>query len=939
MQRNMTSIIYFLLICVTFLAIPGSSWAEDKAIFRVSDPKDDDHGDGTLVYPVEHFGLVPGTLDIVSFAARPEKGGTLFEAVFARNIRVPDSTAIDAGGQTLSQLAHYGFYTFNIDVYIDTDHVAGSGYTDMLPGRNAKVAPQYAWERAISLTPRPQDAKGMLERQLQRLGEDAVIAQKGRVDPEDTRTVKAHVLRDMETRYFFPTRIRVSGPIITFFVPSSFTGGMAKDNWSYVVAVSGCWLQPRLNIQAMVDDKNHPPNLMILPVGPGTFPYQFGSTRLQGVRLLPPLIDIIVPEGQKQEDVLRNYSDTDNRMAELPAGWPETGLPALTAQTAPAQTPTASTTTTTPPVTQPVQPAAVPPAQTPGAQTPAQQTPPIQAPVETQQPAAPAATPAPTQTSNPVAPLRQVVPDIADRLKQFPRTVIDYDRTLLDVNETQVVMKLIDASRPMDDIYWRQVSEDNPKVRAELFRDAAISPKIQMGLEYFDLMKGRWDRLKENEPFISPFGEAGKKPLGAGFYPTDMTKEEFDRWIQDHPNDKASFQDWVTVIRRQDNKLVAIPYSKYYSDWLTTAASKLKEAAAMTGNASLKDYLTKRANAFLSNNYYESDVAWVMMDSPIEVVIGPYEVYEDQLFNYKASFESFVTVVDKAESERLKLYVQHLPDMEKNLPIPDIHKNYTRGSESSIRVVQEIFTSGDARRGVQTAAFNLPNDEKVRTEKGFKNIIIKNVMEAKYHKTGEPIAKRIWDPSQISMVSFDAYFNHTLFHELSHGLGPGFIMGPDGKKVENRILLKDTYSAIEEAKADVLGVWNLLYAIEGKWVTAFDANALLVTNAALLFRSMRFGISEAHGRGTAIQWNWYREKGGIVPSGSGQFKVDFEKSREAVRSLSNELLMIEASGDYDRAQRLLNQYGKNTPEIDTVTASLKDIPVDISPVFAAAGEK
>lgn len=925
MQSKLTSIVFFLLVCISFFAVPNSSWTKDEVIFRVSDPHGDDHGDGTIVYPVEHYGLVPGSLDLVSFAARPDKEGTLFEAIFARNIRVPDATAIDAGGQTLSQLARYGFYTFNIDVYVDTDGSPGSGYTFMLPGRNAEIAPQYAWEKAICLTPRPQDAKGILEGLLRKSGEDAIVAKKGRLDPDDALSVRARVLKDLETRYFFPTRVRVSGPIITFFVPNSFTGGVAKNNWSYVVAVSGCYLQPRLNLSAFVEGKKPAPDLMILPVIPGTSPYTFGSTRLQGVRLLPPLIDIIVPAGQKQEDLLRNYSDTENRMAQVPAGWPETGVPPLTAQTAPAQAPATATTTIAPSATQ----------------APPQQTPPVQAePVQTQQPAAPVVTPAPPQVANPaVAPLRQVVPNIAERLKQFPRTVIDYDRTLLDVNETQVVMKLIEASQPVDEIYWRQVSEDNPKVRAELFRDAAISPKIQMGLEYFDLMKGRWDRLKENEPFISPFGEAGKKPLGAGFYPTDMTKEEFDRWIQDHPNDKASFQDWVTVIRRQDNKLVAIPYSKYYSEWLTNAASKLKEAAAMTSNASLKDYLTKRANAFLSNNYYESDVSWVLMDSPIEVVIGPYEVYEDELFNYKASFESFVTVVDKTESERLKLYIQHLPDMEKNLPIPDIHKNFTRGTGSSIKVVQEIYTSGDGRRGVQTAAFNLPNDEKVRTEKGFKNIIIKNVMEAKYHQTGEPIAKRIWDPSQISMVSFDAYFNHTLFHELSHGLGPGFIMGPDGKKVENRILLKETYSTIEEAKADALGVWNLLYAIDNKWVTTFDANALLVTNAALLFRSMRFGIGEAHGRGTAIQWNWYREKGGIVPIGNGQFKVDFEKSREAVRSLSNELLMIEASGDYDRSQRLLNQYGKNTPEIETVTAGLKDIPVDISPIFAAAGEK
>jgi Peptidase family M49 len=320
-------------------------------------------------------------------------------------------------------------------------------------------------------------------------------------------------------------------------------------------------------------------------------------------------------------------------------------------------------------------------------------------------------------------------------------------------------------------------------------------------------------------------------------------------------------------------------------------------------------------------------------------VIGTYEVYEDALFNYKASYECFVTVVDKAESDKLAVYLKYLPDMEKGLPIPDEHKNPNRGSSTALKIVQEVFTSGEARSGVQTSAFNLPNDEKVREGKGFKNVLIKNVMQAKFSQSGEPIAKRILDPSQVSKLSFDAYFNHTLFHELSHGLGPGMIKGPDGKRVDTRILLKNLYSTIEECKADVLSIWNLLYAIDQKLITSFDPETLYVTNAGLLFRSMRFGISEAHGRGTAVQWNWYREKGAIVSSGENHFKVDLAKMYEAVKSLSNELLMIEATGDFQRAERLLEKYGVTNEEINRVTESLKGIPVDITPVFPTAGEK
>jgi hypothetical protein len=382
-----------------------------------------------------------------------------------------------------------------------------------------------------------------------------------------------------------------------------------------------------------------------------------------------------------------------------------------------------------------------------------------------------------------------------------------------------------------------------------------------------------------------------------------------------------------------------VPYSKEYGAALARSAAKLREAAAVTANASLRKFLTLRADAFLSDNYFASDVAWMDLDSDIEIAIGPYEVYEDGLFNFKASYESFVTVRDKAESAHLAVYAQHLPDMERNLPIPDEHKNTSRKFESPIRVVQEAYTAGDARRGVQTAAFNLPNDEKVREAKGSKKVLLKNVMSAKFEQSGKPVAERVLDPSQVAKTAFDPYFNHTLFHELSHGLGPGIITGPDGKRVESRLLLKNLYSTIEECKADAVGLWNILFALEKGWLKGFDAETLAVTYTGLMFRSMRFGLEEAHGGGTAVQWNWFREKGAIVPAANGRFLAKPDKYREAIRSLSNELLMIEATGDYDRAKRLLDRYGKTNAEIESTNARLKDIPVDIKPVFPAAGEK
>ena len=513
---------------------------------------------------------------------------------------------------------------------------------------------------------------------------------------------------------------------------------------------------------------------------------------------------------------------------------------------------------------------------------------------------------------------------------QLPRTVIDYDRTLLDDNERQVVAKLIDASKQIDEIYWRQVSEDNPKWRADL---------AKQGGEIYDNFiknKGPWDRLNDDEPFVPG---VGKKPAGAAFYPSDLTKEEFEKYVAAHPDKKDELQGLLTVVRRDGTALVGVPYHAFYRDFLEPAAKDLRDAAAITTDPSLKAFLSKRADAFLNDDYRDSDMAWMDLSGNIEVVIGPYEVYEDNLFNYKASFESFVTVVDKGESAKLGVYAQHLPDMERNLPEPEQYKNFNRGTSSPIKVVQELYTAGDARRGVQTSAFNLPNDEVVREKKGSKKVLLKNVMDAKFRQSGRPIAMRVLDPSLTNLVSFDAYFNHTLFHELSHGLGPGFVTLPSGEKVEARIPLKNLFSAIEECKADVLGLWNIRYAQQHNLITSFDEKQLYATYAGLMFRSLRFGIGEAHGRGVAVQWNWIRENGGVTPAADGKFTIDVEKFRGAVQSLATELLTIEATGDFNRANALLEKYGESTPEMQSVIAKLNDIPVDIWPVFPAAGEK
>jgi len=527
-------------------------------------------------------------------------------------------------------------------------------------------------------------------------------------------------------------------------------------------------------------------------------------------------------------------------------------------------------------------------------------------------------------------------PDIPERLDRLPKTTLDYDHALLDAREATVLGELIAASRPLGDVFLRQVSEKNPALRRRLTAEAAHRESgATDALAYFRINAGPWDRLDGNRPFIG----SASKPPGAGFYPADMSREEFERWVSAHPADRSVFEGLYTVIHRDGRSLTAIPYSREYRAYLETVAVHLRRAASLTANASLRTYLGRRANALLDDDYFASDLAWMDLDSNVEVVIGPYEVYEDQLFNYKAAFTAFVGVRDKAETEKLASYVQHLPDMERGLPIPEEHRNTSRKFESPIRVVQEAFTAGETRAGVQTSAFNLPNDERVRQAKGSKKVLLKNVMEAKFRVAGKPIAERVLEPEQRRFVSFDAFFDHTLFHELSHGLGPGIITAPDGRRVEARIPLKNLYSEIEECKADVVGMWTLLQAIDEKWVAALDAETLAITTSALFYRSIRFGVDEAHGGGTAVQWNWFVEKGAVVPTSEGRFRVDTSKFREAVRSLAAELLMIEATGDFARAQKLLDGYGKLTPEMERINAGLKDIPVDIAPVYVAAGEK
>jgi len=517
---------------------------------------------------------------------------------------------------------------------------------------------------------------------------------------------------------------------------------------------------------------------------------------------------------------------------------------------------------------------------------------------------------------------------LKEKITEFVPTELKYDSGMLDEREKMVVEKLYQASKIMDEIFLEQVYSKNDEIKARLMSENTEEAKLQ--LELFKIMFGPFDRLEHDAPFIG----TEKKPLGANFYPEDMTKEEFENFIKANPNDEKSFTSEFTVIRREDGKLVAIPYSEFWKDKLTKAANLLKEAADFADNQSLKTYLNSRADAFLSNDYYQSDMDWMdVKDNKIEIVIGPYEVYEDNLFNYKASFESFLTLKDPVETEKLEVFKKYLRDMEMHLPIPDQYKNFDRGSESPLAVVNEIFTAGDTKSAVQTIAFNLPNDERVRKVKGSKKVMLKNVTEAKYEKLLIPIAEIVLDPDQMMYVSFNSFFTHSLMHEMSHGIGPGFIK-VDGRDTEVRKELKETYATLEECKADILGMYNNVFMIEkGVFPESFEKETY-VTFLAGTFRSVRFGINEAHGGGNAIIYNYLLEKGAYEYNEQSQkVKVNFEKIGPALKDLANLILMIQAKGNYQGAKDLIAKYVVNSPSMATLREKLEHLPVDIKPVY------
>ena len=518
--------------------------------------------------------------------------------------------------------------------------------------------------------------------------------------------------------------------------------------------------------------------------------------------------------------------------------------------------------------------------------------------------------------------------DIKEKLKQFELAEMWFDSLALSDNERKAMLKMIEASKCIDEIFWRQTSRNALELRQRLKRSK--SPSDRDLLHYLQIHYGPYDRINHFEPFMGD----GAKPLGAAFYPEDLTAKEFADYIQEHPEEQAALENAYTVVKRDGNRLVAVPYHEEYREFLQPAAEALREAARFAESDSLKKYLLSRADALLSDDFFQSDCDWIDLDDPtFDLVIGPYEVYEDKLMGLKASYEGVVMFKDVEASQKMNVYVSRLQELEDNLPIPHSWKQLNRTLTSPMIVVDDIYRGGDIRAGYQAVAFVLPNDPKVRESKGSKKIFHKNFLDARLNKVIKPLASELLTADQVKLVTDEGFFNFVVMHELSHALGPNYTVAK-AEKVPINKALGSHYSGIEEGKADVVGLHSLNYFIDHGVIDPKREREHYVSYLGGLFRTLRFGTDEAHGRASLFEFVFMRNEGAIeYDRSSERFSINFDAFREAVQKLASLFMTVEAEGDASKADELLMKYGVFPPELKKALDRCTHVPVEFEPVF------
>ena len=502
--------------------------------------------------------------------------------------------------------------------------------------------------------------------------------------------------------------------------------------------------------------------------------------------------------------------------------------------------------------------------------------------------------------------------DMNKNLNKYVSFKLTSDLSVLNENEQKMLPLLIKAADKMNELFWYEAYGDKQELLSKI-EDSATK-------QFVEINYGPWDRLDGNKSFVEG---VGVKPLGANYYPADITKEEFEAFSDENKSSLYTF-----VRRNEDKSLKIIPYHQQFENEVKEVSNLLLEASKLADNAGLKNYLELRAQAFLNDEYQASDFAWMdMKTNTLDIVIGPIETYEDQLFGNKASHEAYVLIKDQVWSKKLEKFAQFLPELQKGLPVEEAYKTETPGTDSDLNAYDVVYYAGDCNSGGKTIAINLPNDEEVQLQKGTRRLQLKNAMRAKFDKILLPISEKIIDKSQRKYVTFDAFFANTMFHEVAHGLG---IKNTINNKGSVRNSLKELASALEEGKADILGLY-MVQQLHKKGEIDGDIKDYMTTFMAGIFRSVRFGASSAHGKANMIRFNFFKEKDAFTKNEDGTYKVNYDKMQIAMEELSNIILTLQGNGDYEGVTRLVAEKGIISDDLqkDLDMLSEQNIPVDV----------
>jgi hypothetical protein len=520
-----------------------------------------------------------------------------------------------------------------------------------------------------------------------------------------------------------------------------------------------------------------------------------------------------------------------------------------------------------------------------------------------------------------------IAPNLIVELAKFKPVQMPFDSARLTDREQQMLGKLIEACQNLESIYWRQSDPEGLKLYQVL---AGRRAPIDIALRRFLRINGsRFDLINNDAPFVG----TAPRPPGRALYPSDLTREELDRYVAAHQDQKAALYDPWTVIRRKADALEAIPYHVAFKQLIDPAAQALRDAADLSDDPAFAKFLRLRADALQSDQYFNSDIAWVSLVNPkFDVIFAPYETYLDDFLGVKTSYGAAILVRNEEESRKLDVFQEYVPDIQDSLPLPAEDRPSKRGLFSPMEVMDAPYRAGDLRHGYQAVADNLPNDPRIHEQKGSKKIFFKNFMDARVNYVILPIAQRLLRADEAALASADGYLASTMMHEISHGLGPAFARTSSGKQ-NIREAIGPTYSGLEEAKADVVGLYGLKWLVDRGDLPKEKLNGYYASEVAGIFRTVRFGVAEAHGRAEIMEFNFYFERGAIArDAASGRYAIDFGRMPDAVAALGKELLVQEATGDRARVEAWFAKYGAIPPDLAKSLEAASDVPVDIDPI-------